>query len=524
MPTVTAPDPLPDDPVALQALVRAQRAQIAELEQRLAWFLVQYRLAQHRRFAASTETTVHQLDLFAELLAEALPDAAPPTPVALPVAGDPDAGLPAAARRHGGRRPLPALLPRETVVHDLADEQKACPCCGQPRTVIGEERSEQLEIEPPRLKVLQHVRLKYACPACESGGVQTAPKPPQPIPKSYASPGLLAWIITAKIADGLLLYRQEAMFRRLGIDLPRQTLAAWLIRLGRLVQPLINLLHEELLTRAIILADETTLQVLREAGRAAQTDSWLWCYRSGQGPPIILFEYTETHAGRHPQAYLDGFRGYLLTDGLSAYDQVGIATARPTPVGCWSHARRYFHDLVKARPKTAPPGLADEALTYIGALFHLERRWTEVTPAQRQALRQRHSAPIVDQFKGWLDRYLPATAPKTLLGKAIRYALRFWSRLTQFLRDGRIPLSNNRTEQAIKKVVIGRKNFLFAVSPAGARALANLYALVETAQANGWDPGAYLTQVFIRLPLATTVDSIEALLPWRLTPAVRGGA
>lgn len=516
MPTVTAADPLPDDPVALQALVRSQRAQIAELEQRLAWFLVQYRLAQHRRFAATTETTVHQLDLFAELLAEALPDAHTPAPVTPPGTAAADAARPAVARGHGGRRPLPASLPRETMVHDLADDQKACPCCGQSRAVIGEERSEQLEIEPPRLKVIQHVRLKYACPACEGGGVQTAPTPPQPIPKSYASPGLLAWIVTAKIADGLPLYRQEAIFRRLGIDLPRNTLAAWLIRAGCLVQPLINLLHDELLAREIILADETTLQVLREAGRAAQTDSWLWCYRSGQGPPIILFEYTETRAGKHPQAYLDGFEGYLLTDGLSAYEQVGAATTRPTLVGCWSHARRYFHDLVKARPKTAPPGLADEALAYIGALFHLEQRWMDATAEQRLALRQRHSTPILEQFKTWLERHLPATAPKTLLGKAIRYTLRFWSRLTQFLRDGQLPLSNNRTEQAIKKVVIGRKNFLFAVSPAGARALANLYALVETAQANGLEPWRYFKRVFTALPLATTVAQVEALLPWNL--------
>src|SRR5512144_53060 len=525
MSMLSSDDPMPDDPEALQALVRDQCVQIAELEQRLAWFLVQYRLAQHRRFAASTETTVHQLDLFAELLADARPAKdASPAATARPSLVGTDAGPPVVARGHGGRRPLPRSLPRQTVVHDLADDQKLCPWCGQPRAVIGEDRSEQLDIEPPRLKVLEHVRLKYACPTCESDGVQTAPKPPQHISKSFASPGLLAWVVTAKIADGLPLYRQEAIFRRLGIDLPRQTLAAWLIRLGCFVQPLINLLHDERLARDIILADETTLQVLREAGRAAQTDSWLWCYRSGHGPPIILFEYTETRAGKHPQAYLDDFSGYLLTDGLSAYDQVRTATTRPILVGCWSHARRYFHDLVKARPKTAPPGLADEALAYIGALFHLERRWTDVTPAQRQLLRQCHSAPILEQFKAWLDRHLPATAPKTLLGKAIRYTLRFWSRLTQFLRHGQIPLSNNRTEQAIKKVVIGRKNFLFAVSPAGARALANLYALVETAKANGLEPWRYLKQVFTALPVATTVAQVQALLPWNLAAGERSAA
>jgi transposase len=516
MPTLTPSDALPDDPMALQALVRSQYEQIAELEQRLAWFLVQYRLAQHRRFAASTETGVHQLDLFTELLAEVPPEDTAPAPATPPVNVDDERGLAGMARGHGGRRPLPASLPRETVVHDLADDQKACPCCGQPCAVIGEERSEQVDIEPPRLKVLEHIRLKYACPACAHGGVQTTPKPPQPIPKSTASPGLLAWVVTAKIADGLPLYRQEAIFRRLGIDLPRQTLAAWLIRLGRLVQPVINLLQEELMTRAIILADETRLQVLREAGRAAQTDSWLWCYRSGQGPPIILFDYTETRAGKHPQAYLDGFSGYLLTDGLSAYEQVRTTTTQPTLAGCWSHARRYFHDIVKARPKTAQPGLADEALTYIGALFHLEQRWKDVSAEQRRDLRHHYSAPILEKFKTWLDRHLPATAPKTLLGKAIRYTLKFWTRLTRFLQDGRLVLSNNATERAIKSFVIGRKAFLFAATPAGARALANLYALVETAKANGVEPWAYLKKVFTALPQATTVDQIEALLPWKI--------
>jgi transposase len=503
-------------PVALQALVRGQRAQIAELEQRLAWFLVQYQLAQHRRFAASTETSVHQLDLFTELLADALSGDTAPAPAVAPGTVDHERGLAVAARGQGRRRPLPAPLPRETVRHDLAEEEKACPCCGQPRVVIGEDRSEQLDIEPPRLKVIEHVRLKYACPACPQGGVQTAPQPPQPLPKSQASPGLLAWLVTAKIADGLPLYRQAAIFRRLGIDLPRHTLAAWLIRAGQLVQPLINLLRDELLARDIILADETTFQVLREAGRAPQTNSWLWCYVSGHGSPIILFEYTETRAGKHPQEYLNGFSGYLLTDGLSAYEQVRTATTQPMPVGCWSHARRYFHDLLKARPKTAPPGLADEALTHIDALFHLEQRWKDVSAEQRRDLRHHYSAPILEKFKTWLDRHLPATAPKTLLGKAIRYTLKLWTRLTRFLQDGRLALSNNATERAIKAFVIGRKNFLFANSPAGARALANLYALVETAKANGLNPWTYLKNVFTALPSATTVEQIEALLPWNI--------
>jgi transposase len=336
----------------------------------------------------------------------------------------------------------------------------------------------------------------------------------QPIPKSNASPGLLAYLVIAKVADGLPLYRQERIFSRLGLALPRSTQASWLIKAGQLIQPLINLLHDNLLQRDIILADETTFQVLKEPGRAAQTKSYLWCYRSGCGPPIILFDYSETGAGQHPKAYLESFTGYLLTDGYAGYDAVGDAGGQPTLLGCWSHARRHFHDIVKARPKGAAPGLTDEALAYADTLFRLERHWQACNAWQRQQLRQQFSAPVLAQCKTWLDQHLSATAPKTLLGKAIRYALRFWPRLTQFLDDGRLPISNNQTERDIKTFVLGRKAFLFANSPAGARALANLYALVQTAQANGREPWAYLKQVFTALPQATTVGQIETLLPW----------
>jgi transposase len=510
---------LPTEVAALQALVGGLRERIAELEQRLAWYTEQYRLAQHRRFAASSERCPQQLELFeGHHVAPSLAASSPPSP---PVSSSDDAEAGTAKRRRGGRGPLPLHLPREEVIYDLAAEEKVCPCCGEALTLIGAARAEQLDIVPPRLKVIAHVRLKYACHGCEQK-VTTAPAPAQPIPKSNASPGLLAYIVTAKIADGLPLYRQETIFGRLGVELPRSTLAAWLIRAGELVQPLINLLHGELLGRPIIVADETTLQVLKEAGRAPQTRSYLWAYLSDTGPPIVLFEYRETRAGRYPKAYLEGFTGeYLHTDGYSAYDQVGAARQ----VGCWNHCRRKFHDVVKARPKGAGPGLADEALVHIGTLYAIERRCTEqgLSAEERLAVRATHSRPVLDTFKAWLARPLPATLPKSLIGRAIRYALKRWARLERFLENGNLALDTNAVERAIKSVVIGRKNFLFAATVAGARALANLYSLVVTAKANSLEPWGYLTRVFSELPQAQTVEDIEALLPWRGTVLAAAG-
>jgi len=515
MMTWTLPEPLPTDTEVLHALVASQRDHIAELEQRLAWFSEQYRLAQHRRFAARREHCPHQLDLFADLLDEAHQAALAASHPDQPWGNDPpERGAAKPQRRRSGRPPLPPNLPREPITHDLADEDKICPCCGKPKQRIGETRSEQLDIEPPRLKVIEHIQLKYACAECDEGGVVTASKPPQALPKSNASPGLLAYLVVAKVMDGLPLYRQERIFDRLGYPLARSTQASWLIKAGQLIQPLLNLLHDALLTRDIILADETTFQVLKEPGRAPQTTSFLWCYRSGCGPPVVLFDYSETRAGRNPQAYLEGFSGYLLTDGYVGYDSVRTALSQPLLVGCWFHVRQHFHDIVKARPAGAEPGLADEALAYINTLFRLERQWRTCSAEQRRQLRQQFSAPVLAQFKTWLERHLTATAPKTLLGKAIRYALRFWTRLTRFLDEGRLPLSNNETEQAIKLFVMGRKAFLFADSPAGAKALANLYSLVQTARANALEPWAYLKRVFTELPQAETVEQIEALLPW----------
>ncbi|MDQ2694531.1 MAG: IS66 family transposase [Pseudomonadota bacterium] len=509
--------PLPQDPEALQALVRAQARELALVRAQLAWFTEQYRLSRLQRFGPSRERVdERQLRLF-----EDPPGLEPPPAADLPP--PPASRLRRARRVHtgGGRGPLPAHLPRERIVHDLPEADRACPCCGQARQVIGQERSEQLDIHPPRLVVLEQVRLKYACRHCQ-GHIQTPPPAAQPIARSFVSPGLLAWLVVAKYADGLPLYRLVKILARWGVVLSRTTLSHWMIQAGQLVQPLINLLHEQLLEADIVQADETPLQVLREAGRAAQTKSFLWLYRSGTSPPIVLYDYQPTRAGAHPKRYLAGFGGYLQTDGYPGYGQVGETGHRPTLVGCWAHVRRYFLEALQALPPGTAPGLAGEALYRIGRLYRIERLIKTLSPEQRRRYRQRLSQPRLEALHDWLQARAGQVLPKSLLGKAVGYALNQWPRLIRYVEDGRLSIDNNASERDIKTVVIGRKAWLFCNTPAGARASANLYALVETAKANGLEPWAYLKGVFRDLPRAQSVEQIEALLPWNV--AAEAGA
>lgn len=503
--------PLPQAPEALQELVRAQAQELAQVRAQLAWFTEQYRLSRLQRFAPSRERVdERQLRLF--------DDGAEGEGVAAP--GAPPATRATARTRRrvhtgGGRLKLPGHLPRERIVHDLPQAERACPCCGQPRQVIGQECSEQLDLHPARLVVIEQVRLKYACHHCQ-GQIQTPPPPPQPIPRSFVSPGLLAWLVVAKYADGLPLYRLVRIIARWGVVLSRTSLSHWMIQAGQLVQPLINLLHEQLLGADIVQADETTVQVLREPGRAAQTKSYLWLYRSGTSPPIVLYDYQPTRAGAHPRAYLGGFDGYLQTDSYQGYDQVGEAGHRPTAVGCWAHVRRYFFEAFQALPPAARAGLAGEALYRIGRLYRIEQRLKALTPEQRRRYRQRLSRPRLEAFHDWLQAQVGQVLPKSLLGKAVGYALNQWPRLTRYIEDGRLSIDNNASERDIKTVVIGRKAWLFCNTPAGARASANLYSLVETAKANGLEPWAYLKRVFGDLPRAQSLEQIEALLPWNV--------
>lgn len=514
----------PDDIVALKALVSEQFLKIAALEEEL-------RLLLHKRFGASSEkANPAQGDLFNEAEATAAQADSAETPDA---AGGLDDGvtIPEHTRQKRGRKPLPSILPRVRVEHDIPDAEKVC-ACGCALSRIGEDTSEQLDIVPAKIQVLQHVRFKYACRTCEGsslpapsdtaarsrpqGAVKIAPVPAQPIPKSNASPGLLAHIVTSKFVDGLPLYRQTTMFARIGVDLGRGTMANWMIRCGELVVPLINLMNDLLLGYDVLQMDETTVQVLKEEGRAAQAKSRMWVRRGGPSDkPVILFDYDPSRSGAVALRLLQDYKGFLQTDGYSAYESVG-AHLGLTHVACLAHARRKFDEALKAQKITGRGGLAAAGLALIQKIYHVEKvaREAGLTAAQRHQLRQQAARPVWDELRRWLDSVRGHAPPSTLVGKALAYLDGQWSRLIRVLDDGRLEVDNNLCENAIRPFVLGRKSWMFSDTPAGAGASARLYGLVETAKANGLEPYAYLRRVFAELPRAKTLADVEALLPW----------
>jgi transposase len=424
--------------------------------------------------------------------------------------------IPAHERRQRGRKRISADLPRVEIVHDLPEAEKLCATDGTTLVRIGEEVAEQLHYRPAEVCVIRTIRPKYACPCCRLG-VHIAPVPPQLLPKSLATPSLLAQISTAKFVDGLPLYRQEAQFHRLGVPLGRATMAGWMIKLGAThVVPIINLLHEHLLDAPLIHCDETRLQVLK-SDKAPTSDHWMWVRAAGPpGRRIILFDYDASRGGAVPLRLLQGYRGILLTDGYEPYDKVAAAL-KLVHAGCLAHARRYF-DAARKASDAAHGGHARIALDFIGELYAIERALGDkeqpCRPEDRLRVRTERSAPLIEQFHAWLEGIAPKVLPQSLLGKAVHYTLGQWPKLTVFLKHGDIPLDNNRCENAIRPFVIGRKGWLFSDTVPGALASANLYSLVETAKANGIEPHAYLARLFDQLPSATTVEDFEALLPW----------
>lgn len=512
----TLPDQLPDDIDALKALVAEQATRNAALEQQNARQSVkilslqeQLNLALARRYAASSEkVSPDQIRLFDEAEAESreAPDEAG--------TGD-SIDVPAHTRKKRGRKPLPDTLPRVEVVHELPEAERQCPHDGRTLQVIGEVASEQLDIVPAKIQVIRHVRKQYACDCGQC--IRTAALPPQPIPKSLASPGLLAHVTVSKYQDALPLYRQQTILQRIGVELPRATLANWMVKAGALVQPLINLMRDQLLAGDIVQMDETTVQVLKEPGKTAQSTSYLWLQRGGPpAHPIVLYDYDPSRGRAVPLRLLDGFQGYLQTDGYDGYNAV-VSAQRLTHVGCMAHARRKFSEAVKSQGqgKRHRAGRAHQGLALIQKLYRVEAQARGLSPEQRHMLRQEKATLMLETLRRWLDESLPQVPPSTATGKALHYLHNEWDKLVVYLQDGRLEIDNNLAENAIRPFVMGRKNWLFSHSVAGVQASANLYSLIETAKANGLDPYAYLRHVYEKLPQAQTVGEIEGLLPWR---------
>lgn len=430
-------------------------------------------------------------------------------------------------RRKKGRKPLPDTLPRVEIIHDIDEQEKVCHC-GSELSRIGEEVSEKLDIIPAVIQVIRHIRPKYSCKQCENVAekgptVKIAPVPVQLIPKSLASGGLMAHILTAKFADYLPFYRQERQLARLGTDICRANMSRWAIQVAEACIPLMNLLKQEILSGPLINADETTVQVLQEPGRSARTKSYMWVFRGGNpDTPCLYFHYAETREAAVAKEYLHGYKGVVQTDGYSSYyflDQKKDIEH----IGCFAHARRKFVEAQKARGKNSKKsGGADVAVNFINDLYRIEKkaRKQELSPEELLELRYEEAKPVLDKMHAWLEKKEGRITPKSLLGLAITYSRNQWNRLSGYIDHPYATPDNNLAENAIRPFCVGRKNWLFAGTPAGAEASATIYSLVESAKANKLEPYKYLRYLMENLPFASTTDDYQKLLPNNLTPAI----
>jgi transposase len=493
--------------------------------------LLKEQLNKFRRqlFAAKSEVSgVHQKDLFFN---EAESQAGHAEPAVEEVESD-TVEVPGHKRRKRGRKPLDAALPREVVRHELPEGERVCPHDGAPLREIGVQASEQLDIIPQQVRVIRHERVKYACPCCD-GGMRVAAKPAQVIPKGLLSEAALAWVITSKYLDSLPLYRQAALLSRFGgTDMSRNTLAASVVKVGQAVQPIINLLRDLLLDSPLVFGDETEVQVLKEPGRQAQAKSYMWAQMTqasgagGTGPPIRLFAYSPSRSAKTAGQLYAGMRAHsvLMSDGYEPYDAIA-RQHELVHLGCWAHCRRYVNDAVQALPKDkrAPEQLAVRLMGLIGKLYHVEAQAREADLDVRALHRQRQevSVPLLKKIEQLLLANLHGVLPGSLLGKALHYMAGQWSKLVRFADDGSYPIDNNACENSIRPFVVGRRNWLFADTVAGANASANLYSLLQTCAANGIDGYRYLKALMIALPNAKTAEDYEDLLPWRIVMSGR---
>jgi transposase len=519
-------------PEELEALKKALAEALGELRVvRTERDLLKEQLSRFKRqlFEAKSEVSAaHQKDMFfneAELQgAQARP--------AAEESDDDKIDVPAHRRANRGRKPLDPALPREVVRHELPEAERVCPHDGTALRQIGVEVSEQLDIVPQQVRVIRHERVKYACPCCD-GGLRLAAKPPQVIPKGLLSEAALAWVITSKYLDGRPLYRQAALLGRFGgTELSRNTLAAGVVRVGQAVQPVVNLMRDALLDSLIVHGDETEVQVLKEPGRRAQAKSYMWVQMTqasgahSTGPPIRLFGYSPSRSTQAARTLYEGMRprGVLMSDGYESYAAIA-EQHRLVHLGCWAHCRRYFHEALQALPKDkrGAEQLPARFIELIGRLYKVEAdaRRDELDAQALAQQRKLHSVPVLEQTRALALQHLHGVLPASLLGKALHYLTAQWPKLARYVDDGRWPIDNNACENAIRPFVVGRRNWLFADTVAGANASANLYSLLQTCLANGIDGYRYLSALLVELPKARTVEDYDALLPWQLATAER---
>lgn len=519
---------LPDDIDALKAMIvtqaatiedreaaiRSRNAAICERDARIAALEAQLALLKRRQFGQSSEklgTVIAQLELALEELREDDGSASERLEKAAPAAAR---GQPLGQPR---RAPLPEHLPIEEIMHAAPG---SCPACGGALRPLGEDVREELDYVPGRFKRVRHRRPKLSCRSCET--IVQAPPASSPIPKGKAGPALLAHVLVSKYCDHLPLYRQAAIYARDGVDLERSTMADWVGRSSALLDPLVDAVGRHVLAGGVIHGDDTPVPVLAPGlGRTKTGRLWVYVRDErpwsgdgvGEAPPAAFYRYSEDRKGEHPQGHLKSFRGVLQADGYAGFNEL-YDKGLVLEAACWAHARRKFFDICAAGKSE----IAEEALRRIGALYAVEEAIRGRPPDERRAARQARSAPILADFRPWLEARRDDLSRKSDLAKAIGYALSRWTELTRFTGDGRLAVDNNAAERAIRPLALGRKNYLFAGSDSGGRRAAAVYSLVETARMNAIDPEKYLRDVLSKIA-DHPINRIGDLLPWRIYAA-----
>jgi transposase len=506
--TLLSPDaPLPDDVATLQNMVRELLTEVARLRAANAELQAKLDVALKHRFGRRSERRVP-----------------PPLPRK-------DKDKPKLLTPHG-RAVLPDHLERREVRHDLTEAEKLCPCCGKPRVCIGNQTTEQLDLQPAHFFVRRTIRPRYACQHCgpevpvEQRFQTAGPAEVGPIAGGLCGPGLLAHVVTAKFADHTPLHRLAEQLSRSGVDIACSTLGDWVAAAARLLEPLVELMHKRVLLSRVIHSDDTSVK-LRVVGASKTSKAHLWTCIGDADYPYMVFDFTADYTAQGPQKFLKGYKGYLQADALAQYEGL-YGPDKVLHVCCWSHARRKFVVAVDAGDQTATA-----AVELIGKLYTIERelppllepaddalgiRQRQQREEQRQKMRQQQAQPVLDELKKWLDEQKAKALPKTPLGKAIGYALNNWEALGRYLEQGYLGIDNNLSERTLRAIALGRNNWGVLGSEAGGKTAAVLYSVVLTCKHLQIDPLAYLRETLLgifALGAEPTVEQLQGWLPDR---------
>jgi len=461
-----------------------------------------------QRFASTSEKFSNQPSLFE-------PEK---TPIEQEVESDTEELKPVKKKKGGGRKTPPDSLEHIRVEHDLSEDEKLCSCgCGM--KIIKEIKTQQYDVVPASFKVIEHIRFVYAC-ECNCGAkLKTAPLTPQVLPKTQVTPSFLATIAVQKFEDALPLHRQANIYKkRFGIQFTTTTLSNWMIKTSQLrLQPLVDKLSKIQKNSGYIHADETTLQVLKEKNKKAQSKSYIWLKVSNKKHPIVLMHYSSTRGAVTAKELFKDFKGYMQTDGYPGYNVVALQEGI-TQLGCWAHARRRFADILKYKYDESSKRLATKAIDLIAKLYKIEKEIQDKPPNEKYTIRQEKSAPIVKQISQWIQtNEITSIYSKCKIYEAFRYLRNQLPNLSVYLENGELNIDNNPAENHVRPIAIGRKNWLFATSTKGAHALANWYSIIETAKANDVVPFKYLKYLLTQMPIYQAQQrDIEELLPWNV--------